>query len=564
LTSQGKTGQNRSQPGYPPQEESAGCGYRPLSFKSLPNQHLTLPRQFLRNCRRVGGRPKVSDSTGSALTGNGLLLGTLVLRRILKREVLATDETFVGVLLPPSVGGVLVNAALPLMRRIAVNLNYTMSNSLINHCIAQCGIRHVLTSRRVLDKFKLQLDAKIVYVEDFREKATWFDKACAWVQSKLPSAILEKRLGIVNVAGDDLLTVMFTSGSTGDPKGVMLSHDNVASQIEAIQQAVQLNDDDVAMGVLPFFHLYGYTATMWTVLSLAPQGVYHFDPREAHEVGKLCSKHHVTVFMATPTFLRIYLRRVKPEDFRTLDTVFGAAEKLPKELSDAFEARFGMRPYEAYGCTELSPLVAVNIPPSRNREPSRPSAREGTVGRPIPGVRVKVVHVETGEDLPTGETGMLLVSGPNVMKGYFNRPDLTKKVIRDGWYVTGDLARIDTDGFIEITGRESRFSKIGGEMVPHMTVEEKLQRVLGGDEEHLTAVVTAVPDPFKGERLIVMHLPVDKSPEQIRRELAAAGLPNLWIPSADSFYEVAEIPVLGTGKLDLRRLKELALAKFSM
>ncbi len=279
-----------------------------------------------------------------ALTGNGLLIATLVLRRILLREVLAPDETFVGVLLPPSAGGVLVNAALPLLRRIAVNLNYTMPESLINKCIAQCGIRHVLTSRRVLEKFKLNLNAQVLYVEDFRGKSTWFDKAVGWFQSKLPSAFLEKRLGITNVSGDDLLTIMFTSGSTGDPKGVMLSHDNVASQIEAIDQAVQLNDNDVVIGVLPFFHLYGYTATLWTVLSLVPQGVYHFDPRDAHEVGKLCARYRVTVFMATPTFLRIYLRRVQPDNFRTLDTVFGSAEKLPKELSDAFEARFGMRP----------------------------------------------------------------------------------------------------------------------------------------------------------------------------------------------------------------------------
>jgi acyl-[acyl-carrier-protein]-phospholipid O-acyltransferase/long-chain-fatty-acid--[acyl-carrier-protein] ligase len=506
----------------------------------------------------------VADSTGAALTGNNLLVRTLVLRRILLREVLAADETYVGVMLPPSVAGVVVNAALPLMRRIAVNLNYTMSAPVINHCIAQCGIKHVLTSRRVLEKFKLELDANIVYLEDFRDRATLADKVGAWMQSKLPTRMLEKQLGITDVSGDDLLTVIFTSGSTGDPKGVMLSHDNVASQMEAIQEAVHLNDDDVAMGVLPFFHLYGYTATLWTVLTLAPQGVYHFDPRDGHEVGKLCAKHRVTVFMATPTFLRIYLRRVPPENFRTLDSVFGAAEKLPKELSDAFEARFGMRPYEAYGCTELSPLVAVNIPPSRNRDSSRPSAREGTVGRPIPGVRAKVVHLETGADLPTGETGMLLVTGPNVMKGYLNRPDLTAKVIRDGWYVTGDLARIDADGFIEITGRESRFSKIGGEMVPHLKIEEALQRILGGDEEHLMAVVTAVPDPFKGERLVVMHLPVDKNPDQIRRELASAGFPNLWIPAADSFCQVPEIPVLGTGKLDLRGLKELALAKFSM
>src|SRR5262249_22969939 len=157
--------------------------------------------------------------------------------------------------------------------------------------------------------------------------------------------------------------------------------------------------------------------------------------------------------------------------FRTLTAVFGAAEKLPADLSEAFKARFGMRPYEAYGCTELSPLVSVNVPPDRNTDPKTPSAREGTVGKPIPGVKVKTVHLETGADLPSGETGMLLVSGPGVMKGYFKRPDLTEHVMRDGWYVTGDVAKIDADGFIEITGRESRFSKIGGEMVPHVKIE---------------------------------------------------------------------------------------------
>ncbi len=524
---------------------------------------LTLPRQFIRNCRKVGGQPKIADSTGAELTGNQLLVRTLIFRRLLARHVLATDEKFVGLLLPPSAGAVVANAALPLLNRVAVNLNYTMSSSVMNNCIAQCGIRHVLTSKRVLDKFKLQLDAEIVNLDEFREKVTAADKLIAFAQSKLPIAMLERHLGIDKVTGDDLLTIMFTSGSTSEPKGVMLSHENVASQIESIQEAIHLRDDDVALGVLPFFHSYGYTATLWTVLALPPKGVYHFDPRDGKQVGKLCGKHHVTVFMGTPTFLRIYLRRVQPEDFRSLDIVFASAEGLPKQLADAFESRFGMRPLEAYGCTEMSPLVAVNVPASRNSKPDRLSAREGTVGRPIPGDLAKVVHLETGEELHSGEPGMLLVTGPNVMKGYLNRPDLTAQVIRDGWYVTGDVAKIDTEGFIQITGRESRFSKIGGEMVPHIKIEETLQSVLGGDEENLKAVVTAVPDPFKGERLVVMHIAIDKTPDQICRELAAAGLPNLWIPSPDSFCEVPEIPVLGSGKLDLRALKELALAKFT-
>ncbi|HEY2881203.1 MAG TPA: AMP-binding protein [Pirellulales bacterium] len=524
---------------------------------------LTLPQQFLRNCRRVGGNLKVVDSTGGKLTGTELLQRTLALRRALVREVLRPDEKYVGLLLPPSAAGVVANAALPLAKRIAVNLNYTMSSPLVNHCIVQCGIRHVVTSRRLMEKFKLELQADVVYLEDFRHKVTLADKVAAFIQSKLPIGILERRLGISDVSPNDLLTVMFTSGSTGEPKGVMLSHENVASQIESIQAAVHLVDDDAAIGVLPFFHSYGYTATLWTVLALPPKGVYHTDPRDAQQIGKLCAEHAVTVFMATPTFLRIYMRRVPAENFKSLNTVFGAAEKLPKELSDAFETRFGMRPYEAYGCTELSPLVSVNVPPARNRDPSRPSAREGTVGRPIPGVKAKIVDRETGVDLPTGQPGMLLVTGPNVMKGYFNRPDLTAKVMRDGWYVTGDIAKIDADGFIEITDRESRFSKIGGEMVPHLKVEEAMRKIVGVDEEQLKLVVCAVPDPFKGERLVIMHTALDKTPQEICNELAAAGLPNLFIPSPDSFCEVPDIPVLGTGKLDLRALKQLALAKFA-
>jgi acyl-[acyl-carrier-protein]-phospholipid O-acyltransferase / long-chain-fatty-acid--[acyl-carrier-protein] ligase len=520
---------------------------------------LTLPRQFLRNCRRVGRRAKIADSTGAELTGRQLLLSTLAFRRLLIRQILAPDEKFVGLLLPPSAPAVVANIALPLAHRIPVNLNYTLASNQLNNCILQCGIRHILTSRRVIEKFKLDVQAELVYLEDFRERVTMADKLIAFVQSKLPIGVLERQLGIADISGDDLLAVLFTSGSESEPKGVMYSHDNIASQIESIDQAVNLAAQDVAIGVLPFFHSYGFTATLWTVLALEPKGVYHFDPRDAHQVGKLCAEHGVTVFMATPTFLRIYQKRVQPDQFRTLSAVFGAAERLPKDVSDAFESKFGVRPYEAYGCTELSPLVSVNVPPDRSRQ--QPSAREGTVGRPIPGVRAKIVDLDTGADLPPGQPGMLLVTGPNVMKGYLNRPDLTAKVMRDGWYVTGDIAKIDADGFIEITGRESRFSKIGGEMVPHIKIEETLQSILGNDHDHVKAVVTAVPDAFKGEQLVVLHVKIDKSPDELRRGLAEAGLPNLWIPAANSFFEVPEIPILGTGKVDLRALKQLAMER---
>jgi acyl-[acyl-carrier-protein]-phospholipid O-acyltransferase/long-chain-fatty-acid--[acyl-carrier-protein] ligase len=232
-------------------------------------------------------------------------------------------------------------------------------------------------------------------------------------------------------------------------------------------------------------------------------------------------------------------------------------------VCDAFEKRFGVRPSEAYGATELSPLVAANVPPSRHVPGRPPDAREGTVGKPILGSRARITERDSMRELPVGEEGMLWIAGPNVMQGYLDRPDLTAKVVHDGWYCTGDIARLDADGFITITGRESRFSKIGGEMVPHLTIEAAVNESLGAAEGELLAVVTAVPDPSKGERLIVFHLPTDRDLRDIVRGLQQRGLPNLWVPSADSFAEIPEMPMLGSGKLDLRRLGEMARERFA-
>ncbi len=524
---------------------------------------LLLPSAFLRACRRWRRKSKVADSTGSDLTGGTLLLRTLILRRLLLRNVLKPDEKFVGILLPPSVAAVVVNAVMPLCGRVAVNLNYTASSEILNHCLHQAGIRHVITSRRFMEKVPLKLDAELVYLEDFKDRVSL---GTSWLRVRgiclCPLAMLERRLGIDRLRKDDLLTVIFTSGSTGQPKGVMLSFGNVGSNVSAINEAVQLTEDDVICGILPFFHSLGFTVTLWAPLALDIKAAYHFSPLEAQAVGKLCDQHRVTILLSTPTFLRSYLKRIAPEHFASLDVVVAGAEKLPADLCDAFEQKYGVRPVEGYGTTELSPLVSVNIPPSRAPGNTHDGVREGSVGRPVPGVTAKIVHPETGADLPAGEAGLLLIAGPNVMQGYLGQPDLTAKVMRDGWYVTGDMAKLDADGFITITGRQSRFSKIGGEMVPHGRVEELLQRIISPDDQQLSVAVTAIPDERKGERLLVLHTHTDKTPEQITHELADAGLPNLWIPAADSFFEVPEIPVLGTGKLDLQGVKTMAADRF--
>ena len=457
---------------------------------------MLLTRLFIRRCKQRKRISKVADSTGADLTGGSLLLRSLILRRLIRR-VIGDDEKYVGLLLPPSAGGAVSNMALALDRRIAVNLNYTVSSQVLNSCIAQCGMKHILTSRKFMEKMKFDLDAELVYLEDFKDKPSLSDKISAAIATYvLPAAMVDWMLGLDKLSEDDVLTVIFTSGSTGQPKGVMLTYGNVGSNAQAINDVVHIGSHDVLLGILPFFHSFGYTVTLWTAMTLDAKGAYHFSPLESKQVGKLCEKHNGTILLSTPTFLRSYLKRCEAKQFDSLEVVVTGAEKLPSDLCDKFEEKFDVRPVEGYGATETSPLTSVNVPASRSPIGDGSDAREGTVGRPVPGVTARVVNPDTGEELATGEAGMLHVKGPNIMKGYLGREDLTNEVIKDGWYITGDIAKLDEDGFIQITGRVSRFSKIGGEMVPHGTVEEAMAELVGQEEEVIIAI-TAVADERK-------------------------------------------------------------------
>jgi acyl-[acyl-carrier-protein]-phospholipid O-acyltransferase/long-chain-fatty-acid--[acyl-carrier-protein] ligase len=516
----------------------------------------------LRACRQRRRREKIVDTTGAKLTGGELLTRALVLRQLLRRHVLAPDETMVGLLLPPSAAAVAANLGLALDRRVTVNLNYTLTSEQLNGSIAEAGIRHVLTSRKFLEKVPLELDAELVFLEDFRDKATRRDKLVgAFLGYVAPIGLLERLLGLDQIDGDDVMTVIFTSGTTDRPKGVLLTYTNLAASIEAVDSVVHWSDDDVLIGVLPFFHSFGSTIALWSMLVKDIKVAYHSNPLDAQIVGQLCRKHGGTILPVTPMFLRNYVRRCDPADFETLDIVATGGEKLPREVADAFEQKFGIRPFEAYGVTEMAPLISSNAPLHRAASTAGDTWREGTVGRPVAGVRAKVIDAETGAELGPGERGLLLVTGPNLMKGYLNQPEATAAVMRDGWYVTGDMAVIDEDGFITLVDRLSRFAKIAGEMVPFVAVETALAEIVGPDAEGgPRAVVTAVPDPTRGERLMVVHTPWEHTPEALRRELATAGLPNLFLPARDSFVEVEQLPVVGSGKIDLKRIKEIALA----
>ena len=532
--------------------------------------HELIPvRNFLRKCRAARSRMKIADSSGQELTGGKTLIGTLAIKRVLERLWLKSDEKNIGILLPPSNGGLLANMAVTVSGRVSVNLNYTLSDKDIRYCIAESGIRHVITSRRFVEKKPVEFDpaTQVIYLEDVKDKMTGADKLLSAIAAHaVPIWILERWLGLTRIKPTDLMTIIFSSGSTGQPKGVMLSHHNVGSNISSADQLFQINRTDVVLGVLPFFHSFGHNLMMWMQSNVDSAIIPHFKPLDSRTVGELALKYKVTILAATPTFLKSYLKRCDKEQFAALDLAIVGAEKLPQALADEFNAKFGVIPTEGYGCTELSPLAAANVPDHRSQGITQLGTKLGTVGRAIPNVCAKIVDADSFVELGNNKPGLLLIGGPNVMQGYLNNPEKTAEVIRDGyWYNTGDIAEIDDDGFIKITGRLSRFSKIGGEMVPHIRIEEELARIVevpNSEDAEIKLAVTSVPDAKKGERLIVLHKPLSKTVDEVLKELGQCDLPNLWIPSADSFLEVASIPLLGTGKLDLKGIKDQALKAF--
>ncbi len=524
-------------------------------------------RRFIRQCRLAWNRRKVADSAGTELSGGHLLTGALAFRKLLVSKVLKPKLQYVGLLVPPSVGGVLANTAVTLAGKVTVNLNYTLTEDVVNFCIREAGIKQVITSRAFMEKRPMKLDAELIYLEDLKKKITSTNRAIAFATAKLmPAGILAKMLGLDRIKADDPMTVIFTSGSTGEPKGVVLSQHNIASNVDAVNELMRLTTQDFLLGVLPFFHSFGFTVTMWLPLCADTGAVYHFNPLDARTVGSLTEKHKCTILAATPTFLRSYLKRCTVEEMKSANLVIVGAEKMPDDLRIAFKEKFGFEPTEGYGTTEMSPVASFNIPDSRlGAEAAKDSGtRLGTVGKVIPGCAAAVFDPETGAKLGANQEGLLKIKGPNIMLGYLNQPEKTAELIVDGWYNSGDMAVIDDDGFIRITGRMSRFSKIGGEMVPHILVEQEIAKIIEedmSDEPEIACAVTSVPDEKKGERLIVLHKPLKKTVREITDRLQAAGLPNLFIPSTDSFIEVEQIPLLGTGKLDLRGIKDVAMER---
>src|SRR5712672_2049763 len=482
------------------------------AFSRRKKHMRTLPHSFVHTARRHPLRFAMADGQTPRLNFFAVLARTLFLARRLRKHW--QGQHMVGIFLPPSIPGAVVNLAAMLMGKVPVNLNYTVSKETLASCATQCELKTIISARAFLERVHVELPMEPVLLEDLAKAPKLSERvAAALATVLLPMRALMQYVGADAVPTlDDLATIIFSSGSTGEPKGVLLTHYNIASNVEPLDQVFLLQPEDRVMGILPFFHSFGFTATLCLPAAVGVGVVFHPNPLDSRVIGALINKYSVTFLLATPTFLTTYLRRCTPEEFGSLRFVMAGAEKLPERVAMAFEDHFGIRPLEGYGCTECSPGLTVNTDEFSRASFRQVGAKRGSIGHPLPGITVKIVDPESHQPLDIDQPGLLLVRGPNVMQGYLGHPEKTAEVLRDGWYNTGDIAAVDEDGFLRVTDRLSRFSKIGGEMVPHIKVEETLQELAGASEQMF--VVTAVPDEKKGERLIVLHTLADEKLEE--------------------------------------------------
>lgn len=464
-------------------------------------------------------------------------------------------EDRVGVVFPSGLGSILTNLALSFLGKTPVNLNFTAGAVINRKCIENAYIQTLITAAPVMEKLP-EFPWPDQTIDLSREFAAIKKKSILINLAKvlfMPVGMLLRHFKIPTQGGEREAAIIFSSGSTGDPKGVVLSHRNVVANCLQIQECGLLEKSGRMLACLPTFHSFGFTVTLWYPLLTGLQCVCLPSPLETRRLAEAVRDENVTIMMGTPTFLRPYLKRVPKEWLASLKFVVGGAEKTPSGFQERWEDYFGCKYVEGYGLTETSPVLSCNLPTETD---GNPNSRIGTVGRLFPGLRARMTDPSTGEVLPLGATGVLEVQGPNVFSGYLDDPVATDKVFRDGWFVTGDLAKVDQDGFLTIEGRLSRFSKIGGEMVPHGTIEQEIIRAfeLEESDEPLVAV-TGVEDDQKGESLVLLSA-VEIRVDQLRHRLLDHGLPNLWIPRR--IKRVDGIPCLASGKLDLRALALMA------
>ena len=533
-----------------------------LAFDERPGLRRHLGRECVQSLAKRPWHVEIVDRTAERrpVTSAQLLATAAAYSRHLRRTV---PDKRVGIVLPPSAGAFIANLAVMCAGKIPVNLNFTAGKAALEASMKIGGVTTVITADLVRQKVPafpwpgrtLDLRREIEAMGGKKAILPWL--LAAWI---LPNQWYASLLGLPKTGDRAEAGLLFTSGSSGEPKGVALTHRNILANCAQISSLSILPQSCSLLGCLPIFHSFGFTVTLWYPMIRGCRVVTVPSPLDTRRIIDAIREEQATVLIGAPTFIRPILRKAQPGELRSLDLVVTGAEKLPDDLYKAFMETFHIEILQGYGLTETTPASNINQPnppATTDTAGAQVAKKAGSTGRLLPGMTVRIVHPETGEEVPAGDQGIVWFKGANVFSGYLDDPQKTSAAFSDGWFVTGDLGRLDEEGFLFIEGRLSRFSKIGGEMIPHGTVEQTIAEVLGLDQsEGPVVAVMGVPDKAKGEALVLLTT-VEIPPDRLREKLAAVGFANLWIPKI--IHRVPAIPVLGTGKLDLKRCRDVAL-----
>ena len=505
--------------------------------------------------RHLFGKIFYDATTETWFSNFKMLLLTIMLSKTIRKIDKGTSG-YTGVLLPntPAAAGVLLS--IQCADRTPAIMNFSAGRQVALDSVRRAGVKTILTSKKFLDKLKWEASEEMVLLEDIIPTISKGQKLIAMLMAIfLPTRTLVRNIAPLSCYNMfQQAALLFSSGSTGTPKAVMLTQRNINCDIQSFIRVVDWSTNDRVAGNLPIFHSFGFTVCFALPATTGTPVAYVANPLDSAVIVRSVREFKITILCATPTFLQKYMMKAKPEDFKTLRLCITGAEKLRTELAERYRNMTGRDIVEGFGCTELSPIVTINLNNSIYTMGTK-SDHPGSIGCPLPGIHARIVDIDTGVELPPGHDGRLQVRAGSVMKGYLGQPELTEQVIQNNYYDTGDIGHMDEDGYIYITGRASRFSKIGGEMVPHEGVEEAITKLLHSETREIA--VAGRSDRLKGERLVIFHIIEDLDPAAIIAGLREAGLPNIWIPKVDDFVKIDALPLLGSGKLDLLALKKL-------
>ncbi|AOS46217.1 Bifunctional protein Aas [Lacunisphaera limnophila] len=557
-------------PPIPPEKVDMGTARRALldlgeqAFQERPVLRRHLAREAIRALAKHPRHIAIVDRTADR---KEVSAGQLVaVAAVLARRLRATAPgQRIGIVLPPGAGAAIANLAVACAGKVPVNLNFTAGKAAVEASLRLGEITTVITADAMRAKVpNFPFPEHTVDLKQEIAAAGGKKAILPWLLAVnlLPNQWVAGLLGLPRTGDHAEAALLFTSGSSGEPKGVVLTHRNILSNCAQISSLSILPETATMLGCLPIFHSFGFTVTLWYPILRGCRVVTVPSPLDTKKIVDAIQQEKATVMVGAPTFIRPFLKKATKAELQSLNLVVTGAEKLPMDLYDAFLAQFGIEILQGYGLTETTPAASINQyhpPITTSTAEHQEGKRLGAVGRLLPGSTARITDPDTGEDLPLNSTGMLWLKGPHVFPGYLKDPEKTAAAIKDRWFITGDLGRIDDDGFLFIEGRLSRFSKIGGEMVPHGTIEQRLVTAFDWDQsEGPTAVVTGIPDATKGEALVLLTTR-DVLMADIRTKLLEAGFPNLWVPKL--IVRVDAIPVLGTGKTDLKGCRTVAIER---